>query len=74
MSGINPERTSSAPSAAPKPAPAGIEIKFLCPQCGHWTSAALPALTYDDEEQITSEASVYCSNDDCMQEYKFTVA
>jgi transcription elongation factor Elf1 len=51
----------------------GIEIRFLCPVCGHWTTAALPALVHKAEDQTVSEASIYCSNDKCMQEYKFTV-
>ena len=52
----------------------GIEIRFLCPVCGHWTTAALPALVHNAEDQTVSEASIYCSNDKCMQEYKFTAA
>jgi hypothetical protein len=81
---INPERAVGAGNAVPKmaviwhggPGPAhllaGIEIKFLCPVCGHWTMASLPVPTYDREELKVSEASIYCSNDGCMQEYKFT--
>jgi hypothetical protein len=65
-SNLPPPAVSTPPSVQ-----TSVYVVFRCPVCGSHTSATLPELTYDVEECIGSEVSVFCSNDKCMAEYKF---
>lgn len=66
--------SGSLPGIAGASEPKDTHISFRCPVCGRYTSAILPEMKFDPGDMVATSASVFCSNDKCMQEFEFGVA